>query len=373
MPESAPGHDLHDLIVVGGGIAGASLAWAAVEAGLRVRVVEDRPPTASATWASGGMLAPGAEGLTGEEARLGQAALAEHRRLQPRLTSLTGIHLGAGRGFLRSGLHTPTRRTPPPADLGVTPPPGDACWLPDDGWVDPRSLLLALRRASRLHGADWQRGRVQAIELSADEPRLSLADGRSWSAERIVLAAGHAAAAIEGLPWARLGGTRGDRGVLLRLAGVEPPPCVLFHLDEAGAIYVVPDAQGVRVGATSGIDDPRPEADALEIATLIDRASRLWPLNDAQLSEAVVGFRPLGPGAGSEPWVGPLDRVGRAWGLLGLHRNGILLAPWLARGLIAALQRGQMPPAPGASLHAEFMHLLEQPAETLGPEDLRTQ
>src|SRR5580693_3982374 len=56
-----------DVVVVGGGVIGLSIAWEAASAGMSVSVVDPRPGR-GATWAAAGMLAPVGEANFGEEA-----------------------------------------------------------------------------------------------------------------------------------------------------------------------------------------------------------------------------------------------------------------------------------------------------------------
>src|SRR5687767_9349239 len=50
-----------DVVVVGAGIIGASIAWKLSAAGLRVSLVDARAMGNEASWAGAGMLAPGGE------------------------------------------------------------------------------------------------------------------------------------------------------------------------------------------------------------------------------------------------------------------------------------------------------------------------
>ena len=59
--------DAHDVVVVGAGIVGLSIAWRAAATGRHVTLV-DPDPGRGATWAAAGMLAPVAEAHFGEEA-----------------------------------------------------------------------------------------------------------------------------------------------------------------------------------------------------------------------------------------------------------------------------------------------------------------
>src|SRR5580692_8486292 len=55
-----------DVVVVGGGVIGLSVAWEASVAGMTVTVV-DPEPGHGASWAAAGMLAPAGEAQFGEE------------------------------------------------------------------------------------------------------------------------------------------------------------------------------------------------------------------------------------------------------------------------------------------------------------------
>src|SRR3954454_21734111 len=54
------------IAVVGGGVVGLSVAWAAAEAGHQVQLI-DAAPGSGASWVAGGMLAPVTEAWPGEE------------------------------------------------------------------------------------------------------------------------------------------------------------------------------------------------------------------------------------------------------------------------------------------------------------------
>lgn len=328
-----------ELQVIGGGIAGACVAWFAREAGMDVTLVDGAGPASSATWASGGMLAPRAEGLSAEALAEGLDALALHETWLPEVEQAAGMPIHRGHGLVRV---LPENTTPPPGapipDLpGLRHLAHRATWSADEGWVDPRGLLLTLRSALRRRGVRFVRGTARAVNLAGPQPGLELGDDRLIRADRVIVAAGHLAKQLGGISWHAIGDVRGDRGILAHVAGVEPPPAVLFEFDGQTVTYVVPDPSGVRIGSTSSLDDARQQPDPAETAALLTRAARLWPIDGGSLGEVTVGFRPWGPLPDGRPFVGSLDRIGRVWGLLGLHRNGILLGPLLARQLVDRL------------------------------------
>lgn len=326
-----------ELLIIGGGMAGASVAWFAREAGLAVTVVDAGGPIESTTWASAGMLAPRAEGLTDAELAQGLAALALHRQWLPAVEAQGGMPVHRGLGLVRLG----AAGSGGDDEVGARPTLAHlrdrGTWSNDEGWVDPRGLLITLRAALRSRGVHFVQGTARAINLTGPSPELDLGEAQ-LAADRIVVAAGHQADRLAGLPWHAIGEIRGDRGVLVHVAGIEPPPGVLFEFDGKAATYIVPDPSGVRIGSTSSTTDRRPHADPREVAELLQRAESLWPLGGGVTAGVTVGFRPLGPLPAAAPFHGPLDRAGRVWGLLGLHRNGILLGPLLARDLVTQIR-----------------------------------
>lgn len=363
-PESGP-----PLAVVGGGIAGACVALAAAREGLAVELYEAGALTGSATWASGGMLAPRAEGLTGGFLELGRAALASYPAFLDRLEAGPESIIHRGRGFIlpvfeddstRDWLSTYAERRAAEGQavdllepgevrtrLGETLPEdlSGGIAYPEEGWVDPRALLLLIHRRLREAGARIHRRTVvTGIDTKGAYVGVELASGPPREAAAVVLCAGHRVANIGGLRWSAFGPQFSDRGLMVRVHGAPAPPVVLYHHGAAGTTYVVPDPHGVRFGSTSDPHDHRTEAAPGEVAHLLERARRIWPpVDEGTVAEVRVGFRPGGPGEGPEPFTGMLDNTGRVWGMLGLHRNGILLAPHLADRLLSQmLEAGEL-------------------------------
>ena len=92
MPDQVP----PDVIVVGGGVIGLSVAWQAATAGMAVTVV-DPGPGRGAGWAAAGMLAPVGEAHFGEDA--------PHRPQRGRGPVLARVRPGA-RGGVRAARST---------------------------------------------------------------------------------------------------------------------------------------------------------------------------------------------------------------------------------------------------------------------------
>lgn len=349
-----------DVAVVGGGIGGAALAWFAAHAGARVLWLTGTGGS-SATSASGGMLAPKAEGLSGKMLDLGRRALAMHESFVAAVEAAAQMPIHRGRGLWLPAIsgdpvdwlldYAQRRRSSGDAvEIGdrsawptVLPdvPLSGTIAYPDEGWVDPRGLLASLHVAlSARSNVVLQAAHVTHID--ATQGRVHTASTH-WHAGHILIAAGYMAANIGGLDWQKHGPIWGDRGLMLRLSGSGAPPGVLYRHDPRGITYVVPDPVGVRLGSTSTPRDPHPHARAAELAALLTRGCELWPpLRTAKLEEVAVGWRPCGPGNHELPFAAPLAG-NRVWGLLGLERNGVLLAPYLAQQLVAAIAQDTAP------------------------------
>ncbi|MBK9135568.1 MAG: tRNA (5-methylaminomethyl-2-thiouridine)(34)-methyltransferase MnmD [Betaproteobacteria bacterium] len=350
-----------EALVVGAGIAGATVARALAGQGLAVTVLEAAP--AAATGGSGNMA-----GLArclvarddGAHARWHRAAaLQAQREIAPLVGdgSSAGViagHLG-GVLHLADDVHDMRRRAAAaawPAELvqaldgeaaaalaGV-PGLGPAWFFPGGGWVDPSTLVRHLLGGAGAAVACSHRGdggpdapsvldlrgaitlrtgcRVERLQrrgsrwLACDERGVPLAEAdvvvlaNAADAARLAPGAadvGSAANATAAAPYAwRVGRTRGQVTRLsaadLRDAGLPQPP--LLPLARNGYLIPLPDG-GALCGATQTSDDDDP---ALRDA---DHAHNL-----AVLRRLTRASRPAAPGAASD--LSALDgRVGWRW------------------------------------------------------------
>ncbi len=332
-----------DVAVVGGGVIGLLSALRLRQAGLSVTLVDRAAraePLVSASWAAAGIL--GAQVESHQPGPLLDLCLAS-RRLYPALAAelfeLTRVdigHLGCGAlklAFTESeeaalldqaqwqralGLRCELVRDLPEhpgARLGLS--------LPDDGQVDNRLLVRALREAVARAGVEEQRGEV----LGLGEGQVQLED-RTVRANCLVLAAGSWSGAF--LPE---GAVFPVRGQMIAFAQTPVPwTSVVFG---AGG-YAVPRRDGrLLVGATverAGFDRVVTQAGLDQLRTVglgLGLPKELAP------DEEWAGLRP-GTCDGL-PIIGPFGP-----GLVaatGHYRNGILLAPRTAE-LVRSLVTG---------------------------------
>ncbi|WP_426978808.1 FAD-dependent oxidoreductase [Pseudarthrobacter sp. O4] len=315
-PDDVTAGECYDVAVIGGGVVGHGIAWAARQSGRSVALIDDAPGS-GASWAAAGMLAPVSELHYQEEGLL--ELMLESSRLWPDFAAdlerddgvpadsgtdrgtAAGTDSGTDRGTAAGTgyLTTPTlvvgadaadrraladlRTVQQACGLAVQPltvreargrepllSPGISCAfdIPADHQVDPRRLLariaallaadsqycLVPRRAA---GLRWEDGRVSGV---------SLAGGGKVRARETIVANGLGAAGLAGLPAGLDLPLRPVHGDILRLrvpAHLRPLlVSTVRGLVRGVPVYIVPRQDGtVVIGATQR-EDTLSEPDA---------------------------------------------------------------------------------------------------------------
>lgn len=343
-----------DVVVVGAGVIGCSIALRLAQSGADVLVLERGEPGAEASGAAGGIL-----GAQMEAHGLGPMldfSIASRRlfpSLAEELRSLTGIDIryrpsgvlqlaldegeeaqllerhawqeAAGlRASLVSVAHLARRKAFGAARLGL--------WLPDDGQVDNQLLTSALQLAAARAGARFRQGAPVRRLLAGVglEPRCSgveLYDGAIY-AQNVVLAAGAFTGLIEGVPLP-LGSIVPVRGQMVALR----PAAMPFNEVVGGAGgYCVPRLDGrVLVGSTVERVGFEKAVTAAGLSSLLARAQQIAPsLGDARIEDHWSGLRP--GTADGLPILGRSALDGLIFAT-GHYRSGILLAPATAEAI----------------------------------------
>lgn len=339
--------------VVGGGIIGLSVGWQLVRRGKPVVLFERERSGRAASWIAAGMLAPHAEvGFEEEDfLRMGLESLREYPRFLQELEADTGHRIRLDeRGTLivgfdrddsermrrlyefRRGLELPVdwlagseaRDIEPLLSPRVT----SAIWLPDDGQVNNRAVLEALREAFVTCGGDLRENcPVTAIHCDGDRARGVEASGETHGASAVVVAAGCWSGGIKGIPEALRPPVRPVKGQLvsLRMNG----DTALGRAVRAPDVYLLPKDDGrLLVGASQeemGFDD---QPTAGPVLRLLQRGWEAVPfIYDLPLENVDVGLRP--GSRDNEPIIGAAPIPGLYYAT-GHHRHGILLAPLTA-------------------------------------------
>lgn len=375
-----------DVVVIGAGAIGLSIAWRAAARGMDVVVLERGRPGEGTSRYAAGMLAPIAEVTPGEEPllELGLASARLYPRFVDELLAASGADtLGyTTDGTLlvardadeaealerelelrrRYGLEV-ERLRPSEArrrEPGLAPALRLALDVPSDHAVDPRALVPALAQAVRRAGGEIrQQTAAAALDLTPDGAvaGVTLVDGSRVPAARVVVAAGVWSPTIAGIPDAARVPLRPVKGQIMRLHDPAGPG-LLTRVIRMGPSYITPRGDGRYViGATSeerGFDTTVTAGAAFE---LLRDAGELVPgVSELVLDEFSAGLRPGTPD--NLPAIGPCEVPGLHWAV-GHRRGGILLAPVTAE-LVVGWLTGEAPdpalPSAAPFAAARFRH-----------------
>jgi glycine oxidase len=347
-----------DVIVVGGGLIGGSIAFDLAAQKIRVAVIDRQQPGREASWAAAGMLSPGPDS---PEALPLVPLAKESLRMYPGFVRAIEEASGMSAAFLRAGafeifsgpagIADRDKLLSQYAELGlvaksmsidsaraVEPAINSGsraiAWLPDEATVDPRLLVDATLAAAKNRGVEIFFGRlVTSILTESGRCTGVVADGQEISAKHVAIAAGSFCgssgefAGGSTIDVKRYAPTHPVRGQMMAMRS---PKLKLQKVLRSERGYVVPRADG-RIIAGSTLENvgftrgTTPEG----LRKIFEAAVELAPaLADAEIVETWSGLRPDTPD--HLPIIGPTD----VQGLLiatGHYRNGILLAPVTAK------------------------------------------
>ncbi len=323
-----------DLVVVGAGIIGASVAYHAARTGAVVTLVDAGRPGAGVTADSFAWI--GASGVrTGPAAGLRATATEEYRRLEAELPGLpvtwsgslswgaAGVAPEAGPG--QEIVDAATAATLEPT---LRQPPEWAVWAPGDGAMDPVGVTERLVVGARTHGA----------RIHLDTPVSAVRRDAAGGVVGVETAAGPLAGATvvlaAGVATAALGAPLGIR------VPVDPSPATLFRLRApAGLVRTVVHNRDfdLRQVAT---DRLHAAADS-PVRTLAAVRSTFRDAANVELLSTRVGVRPMP--ADGEPIVGPVAEVPGLY--LAVMHSAVTLAAAVGRLVARELVAGTAEPA----------------------------
>lgn len=349
-----------DVVVIGAGLIGLSIAFELAERGAVVRLYDRAEPGHGASWAGAGMLAPHTERIN-DPALLALCAssLDLYPEFARRVTAqsgvdpqlrLDGVFYAA---FDLAGLDTLERHAGAlqarhvecdifdrPSSLAVAPWLGSSVTggvlLRGEGQVDNRRLGRALTVACESKGVRVERATAIAVECDARRV-LGVRTGQGFAAARaIVNACGAWAGSLDGVPESCVPPIEPVKGQMLAL-GV--PRGFVQRATWVPGAYLVPREDGrLLVGATVEATGFDARITANGIHELLHAALAAAPsLAEFAVTETWAGLRPGTPDG--LPFLGatPVDGFFLA---TGHYRNGILLAPVTARLIAEAIETG---------------------------------
>ena len=352
----------YEVLIVGGGIIGCTLARSLAREGVKVGVIERGALGGEASSAAAGMLSPSAEAEKNSPLfPLCRASLELYATLAADLYSETGIdpHYRT-EGALLLYANEKDRLALLPSiywqrnqgvkiqemsqnELLSREPqlhnPGGGFFLPGDHQIDNRALMQALVQSCRRNGVAFVLGKnVTEIKPHGTAEILVISGREVFSAPQVVNTSGAWAAQISvaGLSPPPI---RPVKGHILALESSEAP---LRHVIRSHGCYLVPRRGGkVIVGSTmeeAGFDK---SLRAGPLTQLLVAAQETCPiLERSVVFDQWAGLRPAS--SDGLPLVGPTEIKGYFLGL-GHFRNGILLAPVTAEILAGLLLLGESP------------------------------
>ncbi|MEX2175462.1 MAG: glycine oxidase ThiO [Pirellulaceae bacterium] len=362
---------MHDVLIIGGGVIGLSLAWDLAQHGRSVRVIDRGQPGREASWAGAGILPPANllrpalhpyDHLCGLSSRL-------HDEWAPRLQSLTGIDTGYRRcggiylartageaaalaawaaeqqslGIAVERLErADLTRIEPGLRLSVEKSPvfrGPCFLLPDEAQLRNPRHVRALVAAGEKLGVTIAPN-VTAIDATIEAGQIAAitTDAGPLRARQVCFTAG----AWTGQLLVRLGIAAGILPIRGQMVMFRCARKAIAHILNEGSRYIVPRDDGrVLAGATEeevGFDKRTTEQAITELTAW---ARLLVPaLAAAPVEQSWAGLRP-GSFDGF-PYLGPLPGLANAFVAAGHFRSGIYLSPATAV-VMSQLMRGEPP------------------------------
>jgi glycine oxidase len=343
-----------DVLIVGGGIIGGSIAFELSRRNLRVAVLDRQELMREASWAAAGMLSPAPDCPAAIPlVPLGRASLLIYPHFIADVEEVTEISTGyrtegtvealfhgdAERELstlvaLHHGLGLACEALPLDEAHVMEPALGRdaraAAFLPEEASVNTRTLAAAVLAAAESGGAALRPG-VEVISLVQDGNRctgVKTADGEILFAGHVVLAAGSWTSQLkQAAPYAPTKPVRGQM-VALRNSG----PLIRRVLrSEYG--YIVPrdkaTPQTLVAGSTLEHVGYEKAVTSGGLEQILTTVNEIAPgLASAEILETWCGLRPGTPD--QLPILGPTDMEGLVIAT-GHYRNGILLAPITAK------------------------------------------
>jgi glycine oxidase ThiO len=323
-----------EIIVIGGGIIGLSIALELHWRGLSVQVLTKSNIEAAAQ-AAAGMLAPQAEEIPPSpllDLCLWSRSL--YKGWTTKLSEITGLDPG----YWECGILAPRyqqlnsidwqsiaqlQKRLPRNLLGSEVTGGH--WFAQDGQVNNRSLYQTLQAAAQIAGIEVVSNiEVRAFERKSDQIEHLITNQGVFSADRYILATGAWSGQLLSIPVI----PRKGQLLALQVPDIQELPLETVLFGEE--VYIVPRRDGrIVIGATSEDVGFLPGNTSLGVAGLMAKAVRLCPqLAQYPVQEQWWGFRPATPD--DQPILGA-SQYSNLTLATGHYRNGILLAPATAQ------------------------------------------
>jgi len=336
-----------DVVIVGGGVIGLTIARALALRGVRdVCLVERGRLGTEASWAAAGMLLPQVEAdapdeffnLACQSRDLYQgfaAALHEETGIDVELDTTGTLYLALTEhdheeiekryewqtraGFAVERLSGAEARELEPCISDATL---GALRFPKDIQVENRRLLSALANSVTKLGVDIRtQTTVESVTIEGNRVRGVQTSRGAINCPTVVIAAGTWSSFIKSAPVPAISPVRGQ------MICLEAKPQLTHHVIYSARGYIVPRQDGrLLAGSTSENAGFAKCVTAGGIATILRNALDISPtIKDLPVVDTWAGLRPRA--AGGLPVIGPCVEIDGLFYATGHYRNGILLAP----------------------------------------------
>lgn len=353
--------------IIGGGVAGLSLAWRLAQSGLRVTVFDKGAIGRGASWAAAGMLAAVVEAEPGEDVLL--PFVLESQRMWPEfareLQTYTGLDIGYresgtlfvaaerdDEGLLKQRFDFLKARCLPVEWLErgelrkrepyFSPRVTHGFYSASDHQVDNRMLVDALHAACKKAGVELHaHADVSEIKISGGRATHLVVNEGIIAVDAVVLAAGAWSGTIKGMPLEASPPVFPMKGQLLALQMDTRQP-LLRHVVWTPQLYLVPRSDGrLIIGAT--LEDKGFDA-SLTAGGILHLLRETWEalpgMEELPLLEAWAGFRPTSRDDAPILGESAIENIGF---MTGQHRHGILMTPLLASAMSEYILKGRLP------------------------------
>ncbi len=343
---------MSDLLVIGGGVVGLSIAYEAAGRGSSVHLIDAQQPAREASWAGAGILPPAGEHSANPLEQLTALSNRLHRAWAAEFQNSTGIDNGYRPcGGLYVARDEPTREElgklhawAAAEDVAIEPLPRgeltriepalrptgecvDAAFLPGECQLRNPRHLKALMEGCRQRGVEIvPAAAAEDFEIKGSRITSVRTGSGKFVASQYCLAAGSWTTALARKLRLRLA-IKPIRGQIALLKCERP---LFSRIVNEGKRYLVPRLDGrVIVGSTeedAGFDHSTSED---TIAGLIEFAGSLVPqLSEAPLEKSWAGLRPAS--RDGLPYLGQVPELENAFVAAGHFRSGLQLSPGTA-------------------------------------------
>lgn len=360
-----------DVVIIGGGIAGACTAYFLADLGMRnVLVLERSSVSAGASGRASGLVVfceanhPGQAALLKASADF-YAAWSERIGGVPAIVPV-GALMPAGAadlgslehevGIMRAADHDTVLLTPAEAEklapAWTFADIAGAAYSPSSGYIDPPMVTTAIMNRARALGVRvYQGAEVQAIEVAAGRVAGVVSNRGPIKAPVVIIAAGAWSAPLGALVGAKLD-VWPARSLVAHLL---PPSAMPYPFpvsgDDHNHVYFRPEPGGLVLAADEGSgglpDQPRADPDHFDptVPEWYGRwvrqqlARRIPAMREAEIVGGHAGVLPKGPDG--YPLLGPVGEAQGLYCVCDTGGNGMTASPGLGRALAELIVHGR--------------------------------